>query len=215
MAEPNPTARLECFCDGVFAIALTLLIIDIKIPSTILLKNNVEFWLALAAMIPPILAFTLSFIVIFITWVNHHSTMLLVNKASGPFIYANGLLLFSVVVVPFPTALLGDHLFSDHAAPAVILYDAVLALQAIGWILLTGAAIKDGLAKNAVSADAMRMNNRNGYFAFAIYSTFAILANWFPVTLAAITTMTWIFWLIFGIVQLGKARSEVSQSARA
>jgi len=213
VAESNPNARLECFCDGVFAIALTLLIIDVKLPP-VAIANNAEFWFALRDIAPAIMAFMLSFVVIFITWVNHHSTMLLVNKSSASFIFSNGLLLFSIVLVPFPTGLLGEHLFTGHSAPAVVLYNAVLSLQAVGWICLTGAAISNGLTKNAASTAAMRINQRNGYFACVIYAAFAGLAFWFPVAIAAVTTLTWVFWLILGISILGKARLEES-AARA
>ena len=205
MAESNPNARLECFCDGVFAIALTLLIIDVKMPPTAI-GSDVDFWLALGTIAPAIMAFTLSFIVIFITWVNHHSTMLLVDRSSASFIFSNGLLLFSVVLIPFPTSLLGEQL----SAPAVLLYNAVLSLQAVGWILLTGAALRNGLTKNPASAAAMRKNHRNGYVAFVVYSAFAVLAYWFPVTIAAITTMTWIVWLIVGISVLGKSHVKIA-----
>lgn len=214
MANSNPNARLECFCDGVFAIALTLLIIDIKI-APIVTGSNADVWLALRNIVPAIMAFTLSFIIIFITWVNHHSTMLLINKSSASLIFSNGLLLFSIVLIPFPTSLLGDHLFSNHPAPAVMLYNAVLSLQAVGWIFTTSAAISNGLTKDAPSATAMRANNRNGYSAFVVYSTLTILAYWFPITIAAITTMTWIFWLILGISLLGKTPLEVLDSTRA
>src|SRR5215469_13000569 len=199
---------MEYFCDGVFAIALTLLIVNIKMPA-LAIGTSADFWLALWNIVPSVMAFTLSFIVIFITWVNHHSTMLLVNRSSASFIFSNGLLLFTVVLIPFPTSLLGDHLFTSHSAPAVMLYNAVLAFQAIAWVFLTRAAIANGLTKNATSDAAMRINNRNGYSAFVIYSALAILADRFPVTIATITTMTWIFWLILGISQLGKSRLEV------
>src|SRR5258705_2910552 len=99
MAETNPNSRLEAFCDGVFAIALTLLVIDIKIPSTIAINNTADFWLALRHVAPSIFAFVLSFIIILITWVNHHNTLKLVNKSSPSFIYANGFLLLTVVFV--------------------------------------------------------------------------------------------------------------------
>jgi TMEM175 potassium channel family protein len=214
VADSNPNARLECFCDGVFAIALTLLIIDVRIPPSAI-ASNADFWFALGNRVPAIIAFSLSFIVIFITWVNHHSTMLLVNRSSPSFIFSTGLLLFSIVLIPFPTSLLGDHLFSNHSAPAVVLYNAVLSLQATGWILLTRAAITNRLTKDAASAAAMRANNRNGYLALVTYSTLAVLAYRFPVTIAAITTMTWILWLILGISILGKTRQEVPDSTGA
>src|SRR5579871_7071693 len=110
MAEANPNSRLEAFCDGVCAIALTLLIINVALPSTITINNTTEFWIALKEICPSIFAFLLSFIVIFVTWVNHHSCLKLVSKSSHAFTYANGLLLLTIVLVPFPTALLGVYL---------------------------------------------------------------------------------------------------------
>jgi len=205
---------MEYFCDGVFAIALTLLIIDIKMPA-LAIGSSADFWLALWNIVPSVMAFTLSFIVIFITWVNHHSTMLLVNRSSASFIFSNGFLLFTVVLIPFPTSLLGDHLFTNHSAPAVVLYDAVLALQGAAWILLTGSAITNGLTRNAASDATMRANHRNGYWAVVLYSTFALLAYWFPVSIAAITTMASIYWLVVGVSVLGKARFETSDLTRS
>ena len=135
-----PNSRLETFCDGVFAIALTLLIIDIKIPAPDAIATTRELWLALTHLAPSVLAFVLSFTVILITWVNHHGAFRLVHKSSSAFIYANGFLLLTVVFMPFPTALIGAYLLTDHAAPAVVIYNAVTAVQAIGWILVAGAA---------------------------------------------------------------------------
>ena len=102
MNEPNPNLRLEAFCDGVFAIALTLLIIDIKIPPGLEITKTGEFWSALYQFLPSELAFILSFIIILITWVNHHATLKLVNRSSSAFTYSNGFLLLTVVFLPFP-----------------------------------------------------------------------------------------------------------------
>ena len=199
MSEPNPNTRLEAFCDGVFAIALTLLIIDIKIPSSAEINNTADFWHVLKSIAPSVFAFILSFIIILITWVNHHNSLKLINRSSASFIYANGFLLFTVVFIPFPTALLGEHILTDHAAPAVILYDSTLALQAIGWVLFRASALNGHLCKNEKAIIQTRNSGKFGYFAFALYSLCAILAIWFPFTIAIITTLTWIFWLIWGI----------------
>jgi uncharacterized membrane protein len=91
MTESNSNSRLEAFCDGVFAIALTLLIIDIKISSSENIKTTNDLWISLKHLLPSIFAFLLSFAIIFITWVNHHAALKLVNKSSSAFIYANGL----------------------------------------------------------------------------------------------------------------------------
>jgi len=199
MAENHATSRLEAFCDGVFAIALTLLIIEIKHPAAESIATTSEFWGALQHLAPAVFAFVLSFGIILITWVNHHAGMKLVRGTSPSFIYANGFLLLTVVFVPFPTGLLGEFILTDHAAPAVFLYNAVVAVQAIGWILCSRAALKSGLARDDVAATTIRENGRNGYFAFVLYSVLALAALWFPLSVAIATTLSWIFWLVLGI----------------
>jgi len=199
MPEHNPNARLETFCDGVFAIAMTLLIVDIKIPSTVEITNTGQFWVALNHITPSIVAFLLSFTIIFITWVNHHSTLKSLSRTSTAFIYANGFLLLTVVVVPFPTSLLGEHLLTDHSAPAVILYDSTLGLQALGWILLCTAATKGQLTKNETSRRAVLGDRKVAYLALALYSLCAIIAFWLPRYIAIVTIITWTFWLLYGL----------------
>jgi len=199
MAETSTSSRLEAFCDGVFAIAITLLIIDVKIPSSEKIESTADFVQALKHVAPSIFAFILSFIIILITWVNHHNSLKLGNKVSSLFIYANGFLLLTVVFMPFPSSLVGEHILTDHAAPAVVLYDATMALQAVGWILITQSALKDRLGKSEKATLQIRRNGQFGIFAFVLYSVFAIMAIWFPLVIAAITTITWIFWLIWGI----------------
>ena len=199
MTEANSNSRLEAFCDGVFAIALTLLIIDIKIPSTVEITSTSEFWLALKHITPSILAFVLSFIIILVTWVNHHNSLKLVNKSSASFIYANGFLLLTVVFIPFPTSLVGEHILTNHAAPAVLLYNAIIAIQGIAWVLLSEAELKNELAKNEKSISQIQIQRKNGYFTFIVYSILAIISLWFPLTITVVTTLTLIFWLIYGI----------------
>ena len=194
-------ARLEAFSDGVFAIAATLLIIDIKLPSTGSIRTTDQLWLALKDLFPGIFAFLLSFIIIIITWVNHHAVLNLVHKSSPPFIYANGLLLLSVVIIPFPTSLLGEFILTDHAAPAVVLYSSVCAFQAIGWSLTGRTALNHSnpLSKNEKAALAIRRAVRKSHYGLILYTACAILAFWFPSIIAIIVAASWIAWLIVGI----------------
>lgn len=191
--------RLEALCDGVFAIAMTLLIIELNLPPLPEHANTSDVWRALGHVVPHALAFVLSFTIIFITWVNHHAAMKLVSGTSAPFIYANGFLLLAVVALPFPTKLLGEFLGADHAGPAVALYNGVLVLTAIGWVLLANAGLNGGLARDEQAAATTREARRNGYFAIGLYSLLALLAIWFPMVSFVLTTLTWLFWLIMGI----------------
>lgn len=211
MAESSANARLEAFCDGVFAIALTLLIIDVKLPAPESIASTPELWRALQHLAPSMFAFVLSFGIILITWVNHHAALKLVRSSSSSFIYANGFLLLTVVFVPFPTALLGEFILTDHAAPAVVLYDAVLTAQTIGWILLSSTALNNRLTSSEAAASTIRVNRRNGYFAFALYSFLTIMALWFPIFVAVVTTLSWLFWLVLSVrVQDGETIADTA-----
>ncbi len=199
MVEAHTNARLEAFCDGVFAIALTLLIIDIRLPDMVGIRSAPDLWRALRQLIPSVFAFVLSFGIVLITWVNHHGTLRLVRKSSASFIYANGFLLLTVVFIPFPTALLGAFVWTDHAAPAVVLYDAALAVQAIAWLLVSGVALRNDLLNGERATSTMREHKRRAYFALALYSLLALTALWLPLSTAIVTTATWVFWLTLSI----------------
>jgi uncharacterized membrane protein len=207
MSQMNPNARLEAFCDGVFAIALTLLIIDIKAPSSSAITSTDALWRALQGLLPSIFAFLLSFAIIFITWMNHHSIFQSINKSSGAFIYSNAFLLLTVVFIPFPTALLGAYLLTDHAAPAVVIYNAAIALQAVGWVLFCGTALRDGLTKDDAAKTTLRTSHRHAWHSVFLYSALAVGAFWFPQPIAAVTTLSWIIWLVFGLYTLKAAVS--------
>ena len=199
MTPQHKNARLETFCDGVFAIALTLLILDVRVPSPQSIASSDELWRALQRLTPTIFAFFLSFAIIFITWVNHHATMQQVSDSSAPFIYANGFLLLTVVSLPFSAGLLGEFVGTDQAAPAVVLYNSVLTFQAISWIAVTSAALNGRLTADANATAAIRESHRNGYFAAVFYALLAVAAVWVPLAVAIITTLSWTFWLVLSI----------------
>jgi uncharacterized membrane protein len=200
MAESNPNSRLEAFCDGVFAIALTLLILEIKIPPSETIKTTSELWAAFQHLLPSVFAFLLSFIIIFISWFNHHTTLKLVHKTSPGFIYANGFILLTIAIMPFPTALLSEYLFTDHAAPAVVIYAAISALNAIAWIVLFHAILQPKpLTSNDRAAQTVRAAQPKSYLALGIYALCAILAFWFPQAVAFLLSAIWIVWLIYGV----------------
>jgi uncharacterized membrane protein len=188
-------ARLEAFCDAVFAFALTLLIVDVRMPEETNIHGAAEAWASLGPLGPSFFAFLLSFAVILITWVNHHNTLKLVKGSSPSFIYANGLLLLGVVCIPFTTELLGLSILTDHAEPGVVLYDAVLVLQALGWLAVARTVLRDGLATSDHGARTIRERSNGAYGAIALYSGLALLGVWFPLVAASITTVTWLLWL--------------------
>ena len=73
------------------------------------------------------------------------------------------------------------------------------AVQAVGWILVSGAALRDRLTRDEKSTSVMRNSRRNGYFAFVVYSLLALIAFWFPLSIFIVTTMLWAYWLAFSL----------------
>lgn len=195
----NDNVRLEAFADGVFAIALTLLIIEVKVPPPAGIGTTADLWHALQHVLPTVFAFILSFAVIFITWVNHRNALRLAHGSSTPYVYANGFLLMTVVAIPFTTALLGEYILTDHAAPAVVLYNGVLAVQGIAWLCLHSAALSGGLGRDDSATVTFRRQRRNAVFAFNLYGLLSVAAVWFPTAVAIITTLTWGFWLALSL----------------
>jgi uncharacterized membrane protein len=200
MAETNNNSRLEAFCDGVFAVALTLLVIDIKLPPGETIASSADLWAAILRLLPNLLAFLLSFTIVFITWVNHHGTLKLIDKSSSAFIFANGFLLLSIVLLPFSTTLLSEHLFTDHATAAVVVYAAVNALQSLAWVLLSHSALSaDPLTKDDESTIAARAGQTRSHLSFVSNLVLIVLAIWFPQVVAFLLGAIWLGWLVYGL----------------
>jgi uncharacterized membrane protein len=121
MHENRETVRIEAFSDAVFAIAMTLLVIDIKLPSHELVAAN-GLAKSLATIWPSYLAFVTSFVTILVIWVHHHWIFVLIRRSDHLLLYLNGLLLLFVSFVPFPTALLAEYLSHPEAKVAANLY---------------------------------------------------------------------------------------------
>src|SRR5262245_38427492 len=96
----NETARIEAFSDGVFAIAITLLVLDLKVPKEA--GHDLSLASALAAQWPAYLAFVTSFLTILVMWINHHRMFTLIGRSDDRLLVYNGLLLMGVTLVLFP-----------------------------------------------------------------------------------------------------------------
>ena len=122
-AEEKETGRIEAFSDGVFAIAITLLVLELKVPH---LEDGGRGRLADARpslrQWPSYVALVTSFFTILVMWANHHRMFNVVRRSNARFLYANGLLLLLVTVVPFPTALLAEYFEKPGASVAAAVY---------------------------------------------------------------------------------------------
>jgi uncharacterized membrane protein len=125
-------SRLEAFSDGVFAIAATLLVLELHVPDT-----DKGLAVALLAQWPIYAAYLTSFVTIGIVWVNHHSMFQHVKEVDRPMLFMNLLLLLTVSVIPFPTALLGRYATAtEDSNLAAAIYGAVMFLMGVAFSLL-------------------------------------------------------------------------------
>jgi uncharacterized membrane protein len=134
-AAASETARLEAFSDGVFAIAITLLVLDIKVPRPADLGPG-GLAAALLADWPAFLAFLTSFGTILVMWINHHLLFLHIRRTSRRLLYLNGLLLLFVTFVPFPTGLLAEYVERPEARVAAAFYAGTFFVTAVAFNLL-------------------------------------------------------------------------------
>jgi uncharacterized membrane protein len=121
------TARIEAFSDGVFAIAITLLILEIKVPG----PAGGDLTLQLLKQWPSYLAFVLSFFFIGIMWINHHRLFNHIKRSDNMLLVLNLLLLLGVTAVPFPTAVLAQNFGYSGQRVAMFLYNGTYFLIAI------------------------------------------------------------------------------------
>jgi uncharacterized membrane protein len=176
-----PKGRLEAFSDGVIAIIITIMVLEMKVP----LGEGVQ---ALRPLLPIFLSYVLSFAYVGIYWNNHHHMLQASRRVTGTILWANLHLLFWLSLFPFATGWLGE----NHFAPAPsALYGAVLLMAALAYWILQGVIIAsegDGsVLKKAVGSDwkgklslglylvAIVTSVRSSWAAQAIYVTVALI----------------------------------------
>jgi uncharacterized membrane protein len=133
--------RLEAFSDGVVAIIITIMVLELKVP------HGAGF-AELRPLLPVFLSYVLSFIYVGIYWNNHHHMMQLVQGVTGPILWANLHLLFWLSLVPFVTAWMGEN---HYSALPVALYGAVLLMAAIAYTILITLLVRHEGAESALA----------------------------------------------------------------
>ena len=135
--------RCEGFSDGVFAIATTLLVLELRLPQ----PGQGRLWADLGALWPSYLAFALSFFVIVGVWMNHLGFLRLVREVSRPFLLANSAMMLYVTFLPFPTHVLATHLGGTEAKVAVAFYCGVFILGNLTTFLLVETMVRGNLLR--------------------------------------------------------------------
>lgn len=143
----SETGRIEAFSDGVFSIAATLLVLELKPP-----PPNAPFWHGLLAQWPGFAAFLLSFLFIGIMWINHHRLFTHVQRSDDALMLTNLLLLLGVVWIPYPTSLIAQAVTKGSFLDAALLYNGSYLAIALLFNLLLFTATSRGLVDREYAA---------------------------------------------------------------
>lgn len=173
-AGRKETGRVEAFSDGVFAIAMTLLVLNIRVPSV---STPGQLGTLLWQQWPSYLAFVISFAFIGIMWMNHHRLFLHIRRVDHMLLVLNGALLLGVTAVPFPTAVLAQYLGKPDEKAATMLYNGTYVVVAIFFnVLWRYAASGHRLLGDAVDVAEVGRITRQYAFGPLLYLACFVLA---------------------------------------
>jgi len=188
------------FCDGVFAIAITLLVLEIKVPPEDSVHSVANVWHGVGRLWPSFFAFTLTFTIILISWIGHDNLLKLINKTSSQFQLANGFFMFTVVLMPFSTAFMAEYLNTPFAQPAIVFFCLNSLLHNVGWNLLHASIVKPhSLLKDQKAEELQKKARQGAKYGFIIYGALVILAWWLPYITIVLTVLTWVYWLYLSV----------------
>jgi uncharacterized membrane protein len=201
MTHETENARLEMFCDGVFAIAITILILEIKVPPIQWINSPADLWQQLFHLWPSFFAFILSFLLIFISWMGHHNLLRTLDKTSSRFQAINGFFLFTVIINPFSTALMAEYLNTEYAQPAVFFYCLTAGLlHSIAWRLLLITSLRPvTLTKSAAETVKLNATVKGNLIGLLLNIAITVTAWWFPYVAISMNLFLWIFWIYITI----------------
>jgi uncharacterized membrane protein len=176
--------RLEAFSDGVFAIIITIMVLDLRVP------HSTSF-AALGALVPVFLSYVMSFLYVGVYWNNHHHLLQAAERVDGRILWANLHLLFWLSLAPFTTAWLGEN---GIAPGPVAMYGIMLLFAAIAYFLLTRALIAQHGKESNIARSIGR--DRKGLASLLVYSLALPIAFVRPVVSCAAYVLVLIMWLL-------------------
>ena len=184
----SPTGRVEAFSDGVMAIAITLLVLELKVPASTEIGDDGLLG-ALLRRWPSYVAYLAAFLTIGIIWLNHHTLVAKIARFDARLHWLNLLLLLGVATLPFPTALLADYVGEGgpNASVAAAAYGLLATLMALPWGFIWRHLIDHPeLLEPGYDAAHARAELRRGSIGVPIYAAATIVSLFFPLLALAL-----------------------------
>lgn len=198
-SQAKETARLETFADGVFAIAITLLVLEIHIPA-----SGEDLSTGLLAQWPSFAAYVISFLGIGVMWVSHHQMFALIRRTTPTFLFLNVLFLLPVAFIPYPTAVVAQHIQEPESRTvAVLLYGGVSTVVAVMFNVLWSYAIRAGLVARGAGGSLARSAARGFRLGPFVYLGATLLALVNPLLSMAVFAGLAIYWMLPGRIPTG------------
>ena len=195
------TNRLEAFSDGVFAVALTLLVVSLTVPEIAASRavSARALLQALAGQWPQFIAFAASFFSVLLLWISHHQTFALIRRTSRHLMLANGLLLFLVTLIPFPTATLARYIQTPGGSVVAALYAGVFFLITASFILLWHVILSQpGMLRSDLTDAQRRAIQRRNTLGLIPYILAVGAAFWQPYLTVLICVSLSVYWVVAG-----------------
>jgi len=204
--------RLKTLADGVFAIVMTLLVLELSVPVAKEMGSNSDLLHQLGEMLPEFLIYALSFMIVGIFWVIHHSVFSVIRMYDTTLVWLNILFLMFVSLIPFSTALIGKNGFITVTA---VLYGLnMLLLFNLGWITWAFGTGKRGLADENIDPHIVRGGKRMGFVYTAIMLPAIGMAFINPKVSFIVYTLFVVTFIIFTLVGRGETAMVLPVSAR-
>ncbi|HWG12812.1 MAG TPA: TMEM175 family protein [Streptosporangiaceae bacterium] len=178
-----PKGRFEAFSDGVIAILITIMVLELRTPE----KAN---WGALGADVPVVLAYLLSFVMLGIYWNNHHHMMAMVSRVSGAALWANLHLLFWLSLIPFVTAWMSENKFAQAPVAA---YGIVLLAAAIAYFVLQGVLVRiEGRDSPLAQAMGKDLKGKASPVIYVVGISLSFANRWIGVAAYVVVALMWL-----------------------
>jgi len=176
-------ARLEAFSDGVIAILITIMVLELRVPE----GASVQ---ALGPVLPVLFSYALSFVYLGIYWVNHHHLFHAVHKVSGGILWANLHLLFWLSLVPFATRWMGEN---PNAAVPTAFYGVAFLMPGLAWLILQAAIVRsqgpDSMLAKAIGDD---FKGKSSGLLYAASIPLAFVRPWLSDVIFVVVALIWL-----------------------
>ena len=170
-------ARLEAFSDGVIAVIITVLVLEIHLPSNHI--NSNELFSVLVSLLPKIISYLMSFVTITVWWVSHHQLLHIIERSDRGLLWFNSIFLLFLSFIPFPTSVIGEY---PESFLSILLYGVTGILTSLSFILMKWYVIfKAKLINKNIPEELLKKSFNKGFLSPLLYGSAVLIGFFYPI----------------------------------